>query len=189
MPHTVHRYSLLLAALLAAACNRDPTKSPVPAEATAAIDTATLMRHLRVLSADSLLGRAPGTVGEDKTAIYVEAQFMAMRLKPGNPDGTYIQNVPLVGITVTNKPTLTFAKGGKSDALKWRDDYVAWSKHVAPTASLKNSELVFVGYGVEAPEYTWDDFKGADLTGKTMVVLVNDPPLADTAMFGGARMT
>jgi Zn-dependent M28 family amino/carboxypeptidase len=186
------RHSLLfLAAVMAAACarNSDPTKSPVPAESIAAIDTAVLMQHIRVLADDSLLGRAPGSLGEEKTAAYIESQFKAMGLKPGNPDGTYFQKVPLVGITVTNKPTLTFAKGGKSAALKWRDDFVAWTKHVSPTAALKNSELVFVGYGVEAPEFGWDDFKGVDVAGKTMVVLVNDPPLADTALFGGPRMT
>lgn len=184
---------LLSAALLTAACGdkgaNGTAGGPVPAEALAAIDTATVMQHIRVLSADSLMGRGPGTAGEDKSVAYLESQFKAMGLRPGNPDGTYIQKVPLVGITVKNAPALTFAKGGKRTTLKWRDDFVAWTKHVAPTAALSNSELVFVGYGVEAPEFGWDDFKGVDLTGKTMVVLVNDPPVADTAVFGGDRMT
>ncbi len=161
----------------------------VPAEAIAAIDTATLMNHIRVLAADSLMGRQPGSVGEDKTVAYLESQFKAMGLKPGNTDGTYIQKVPLVGITVKNAPTLTLAKGGATRQLKWRTDYVAWTKHVAPSASLDKSELVFVGYGTEAPEYKWDDFKGVDVAGKTLVMLVNDPPLADTTQFGGNRMT
>ncbi|WP_043580694.1 M28 family metallopeptidase [Gemmatimonas phototrophica] len=162
---------------------------PVPAEALAAIDTATLMQHVRVLAADSLLGRQPGTVGEERTAAYLEGQFKALGLAPGNPDGSYVQKVPLVGITVTNAPTLTFAKDGVTRSLAWRNDYVAWTKHVAPSASLDTSELVFVGYGTEAPEFQWDDFKGMDLSGKTLVMLVNDPPLADTSRFGGARMT
>jgi Zn-dependent M28 family amino/carboxypeptidase len=153
------------------------------------VDTATLMHHIRVLSADSLMGRAPGSAGEDKTVAYLEAQFRALGLKPGNTDGTFIQKVPLVGITVKGAPVMTFAKGGQSQQLKWRDDYVAWTKHVAPSASLKNSELVFVGYGTEAPEFAWDDYKGFDATGKTLVMLVNDPPLADTSQFGGPRMT
>ena len=147
------------------------------------------MNHVRVLSHDSLMGRQPGTAGEDKAVAYIEGQFKAIGLAPGNPDGTYIQKVPLVGITVKNSPTLTFAKGSATKALKWRDDYVAWTKHVAPSASLNKSELVFVGYGVEAPEYGWDDYKGMDVAGKTLVMLVNDPPLADTTQFGGARMT
>src|SRR5581483_4968423 len=154
-----------------------------------AMDTATLMQHIRVLSADSLLGRAPGSVGEEKTVRYLEAQFKAIGLKPGNTDGTYIQKVPLVGITVTGAPAMTFRKGDRTATLRWRDDYVAWTKHVAPSASLRNSELVFVGYGTEAPEFNWDDYKGFDAAGKTLVMLVNDPPLADTSQFGGPRMT
>ena len=191
MTQSNRTFGLALAAALAGACagNTDSTRAPVPAEAVAAIDTATLMGHIRVLASDSLLGRGPGTLGEERTAAYLESQFKAMGLKPGNPDGTFMQKVPLVGITVSNTPTLTFAKGGTKSALKWRDDFVIWTKHVSPTAALKNSELVFVGYGVEAPEFGWDDFKGADLTGKTMVVLVNDPPVSDTAIFGGPRMT
>ncbi|MHB1312453.1 MAG: M20/M25/M40 family metallo-hydrolase [Gemmatimonadaceae bacterium] len=191
MTNSYRHLPILLTAALAVACGgaADPTKAPVPAEAMAAIDTATLMQHIRVLAADSLLGRAPGSLGEEKTAAYLESQFKMIGLKPGNPDGSYIQKVPLVGITVTNVPVLKFAKGGATASLRWRDDFVAWTKHVTPTAGLKNSELVFVGYGVEAPEYGWDDFKGVDLTGKTMVVLVNDPPVPDTAVFGGPRMT
>ena len=168
---------------------RAPANADIPAEGLAAIDTAGLMAHIRVLAHDSLLGRAPGSLGEDRTVAYLESRFRALGLAPGNPDGSYIQKVPLVGITVQGAPALTFRKGGTSRALTWRDDYVAWTKHVAERASLDNSELVFVGYGVEAPEFQWDDIKGADLAGKTLVMLVNDPPLADTARFGGARMT
>ena len=182
--------------LVAAACK--PTDEPpapgvspvaVPAEALSAIDSGTLMSYVRVLASDSLLGRAPGTVGEDRTIAYLTSQFQALGLKPGNTDGTYIQPVPLVGITVTNSPTLTFAKGGSTQSLKWRDDFVAWTKHVSPTASLDKSPLVFVGYGVEAPEFKWDDYKGQNMAGMTLVMLVNDPPLADTSKFGGKRMT
>jgi Zn-dependent M28 family amino/carboxypeptidase len=162
---------------------------PVPPEATAAIDTSTLMQHIRVLSHDSLMGRQPGSAGEDKTVAYLETQFKSIGLKPGNTDGSFVQKVPLVGITVKGTPTLTFAKGGAKKDLKWRDDYVAWTKHVAPSAALDKSELVFVGYGTEAPEFKWDDFKGVDVAGKTLVMLVNDPPLADTSQFGGKRMT
>jgi Zn-dependent M28 family amino/carboxypeptidase len=161
----------------------------VPRDAIAAVDTADIMRHIRVLAHDSLMGRAPGTPGEDKTVAYLEAQFRALGLQPGNTDGTYIQKVPLVGITVKGAPAMTFTKGATTKTLRWRDDYVAWTKHVAPTAALDKSELVFVGYGTEAPEFGWDDYKGTDVAGKTLVMLVNDPPLTDTAKFGGNRMT
>ena len=185
-------------ALLSAACAGDGApeaesaainSDPVPAEALAALDTATLLQHIRVLAHDSLLGRQPGTLGEERTAAYLQAQFTALGLAPGNPDGSYVQQVPLVGITVTNAPAMTFAKGGTTRTLTWRDDFVAWTKHVAPSAALDQAELVFVGYGTEAPEFGWDDYKGADVAGKVLVMLVNDPPLADTARFGGARMT
>jgi Zn-dependent M28 family amino/carboxypeptidase len=177
---------LVIVAAAATACQ---PRGDAPSEALAAIDTATIMRHVRVLSADSLMGRLPGTLGEEKTVAYLGSQFKELGLKPGNGDSSWIQNVPLVGITVKGTPALTFAKGSTTKSLRWRDDYVAWTKHVAPSASLDRSEVVFVGYGTEAPEFTWDDFKGADVKGKTLVMLVNDPPLADTSQFGGPRMT
>jgi Zn-dependent M28 family amino/carboxypeptidase len=195
MPRSFARLSVVLL-VVASACQSKTdappaiaVAEPVPAEAVAAIDTGTLMRHIRVLANDSLMGRQPGSAGEDKTVAYLESQFKSIGLKPGNTNGTYIQKVPMVGITVKGAPTLTFAKGGTKKELKWRDDYVAWTKHVAPSASLDKSELVFVGYGTEAPEFKWDDFKGVDVAGKTLVMLVNDPPLADTTQFGGTRMT
>ena len=184
----------LLVALAGAACqgsSGEPVAgdASVPSAALAAIDTGTLMRHVRVLAHDSLMGRLPGSTGEDKTVAYLEAEFKTMGLMPGNSDGTYIQKVPLVGITVQGAPALTFAKGAARHALKWRTDYVAWTKRVAASAELSNSELVFVGYGTQAPEFSWDDYKGTDVSGKTLVMLVNDPPLADTSQFGGPRMT
>ena len=192
----MHRSFVFLAVLAAAACTKSDAPAtqsgsaePLPPEAVAAIDTATIMQHIRVLAHDSLMGRQPGTAGETKAVAYIEGQFKAIGLEPGNPDGTYEQKVPLVGITPNNAPAMTFAKGNTTKTLKWRDDYVAWTKHVAPSASLDKSELVFAGYGVEAPEFNWDDFKGTDVAGKTIVVLVNDPPLADTTQFGGTRMT
>ena len=120
-----------------------------------------------------------------------------MGLTGGNPDGTYVQKVPLVGITAKNTTPLTIAKGAEKVTFKWGDDVVAWSKHVADSAALDASELVFAGYGVEAPEFTWNDFKDADVKGKTIIVLVNDPPVPDPAdaskldpkTFGGNAMT
>ena len=195
MLRSIARLSVILL-VIASACQSKPDAPPVtavaeavPAAAFAAIDTGTLMRHIRVLADDSLMGRQPGSAGEEKTVAYLESQFKSIGLTPGNTDGTYIQKVPLVGITVKGTPALTFAKGGRKLDLMWRNDYVAWTKHVAPSASLDRSELVFVGYGTEAPEFKWDDFKGVDVAGKTLVMLVNDPPLADTALFGGKRMT
>ena len=150
-----------------------------------------------MLASDAFEGRAPGTKGEDLTVAYLVDELRKMGLAPGNPDGSWVQRIPLVGATVEGSPTLTFRKGDVERRLAWRDDYVAWTKRVVPRASLEASDLVFVGYGVQAPEFRWDDFKGADLRGKTMVVLVGDPPVPDPgkpggldpATFGGKAMT
>ncbi len=162
-----------------------------------AIDPAAVMEHVKVLASDGYEGRAPGTRGEELSVAYMIDQLKRIGLEPGNTDGTYIQKVPLAGITVQDSPMLTFTYGGAVQALKWKDDYVAWTKRFVESVDLKDSEMVFVGYGVQAPEYSWDDYKGVDLKGKTMVVLVGDPPVPDPAnpaaldpkVFGGRTMT
>jgi len=199
-----------------AGCNREQPPAPagtapaaqssgnaaLPAPSVAlsalpAIDPAAVLDTTKQLSANKFQGRAPGTVGEDLTVAYLQMRFQQLGLQPGNPDGTYIQKVPLVGITGTEAKPLTFAKGGQTLPMKWKDEVVAWSRHVAPAASVADSDVVFVGYGVEAPEYNWNDFKDVDVKGKTIVVLVNDPPVPDAAnpsaldarTFGGKAMT
>jgi Zn-dependent M28 family amino/carboxypeptidase len=186
------RFSLASLLLLSAACASGSDSAPpadsVPAEALAVLDTANLMRHIRALADDSMLGRAPGSLGETRTVAYLESQFKAMGLAPGNPDGSYIQHVPLVAMTAD--PAMSLRIGGKATRqLRYRDDFVAWTRHVAPSVKVENAELVFVGYGVEAPEYSWDDYKGEDLSGKVLVMLVNDPQLPDTTQFRGKAMT
>lgn len=190
------RHCLIALAIIAGCRPRDAATPAgaaaapaVPAEALAAIDTASFMGLIRALADDSMLGRGPGSLGEDRTVPYLTAQFQATGVAPGNTDGTYIQKVPLVGITPQGAPALRFQKGTGVRSLKWHNDYVAWTKHVSDQARIDHSEMVFVGYGIEAPEFHWDDFKGADLSGKTMVVLVNDPPLPDSTQFGGRAMT
>jgi Zn-dependent M28 family amino/carboxypeptidase len=182
--------------LLAAACATG-TKHDVPVSSLPKIDQQRILQDIKVLSSDKFQGRKPGSPGEDLTVSYLESQFRDMGVKPGNPDGTYVQKVPLVGITGAEARPLTFTKDSQSLTLKWHDDVVAWTKHVAENASIVDSDVVFVGYGVEAPEYKWDDFKGMDVKGKTIVVLVNDPPVPDPSdaskldpkTFGGSAMT
>jgi Zn-dependent M28 family amino/carboxypeptidase len=162
-----------------------------------AIDAAQILERTRALSADEFEGRAPGTKGEELTVKYLEDEFRKLGLQPGNSDGTFVQNVPLVGITGTNAQPLTITKGAQKATFKWSDEVVAWSKHVAPAASIKDSEVIFAGYGVTAPEFNWDDFKDVDVKGKTIIVLVNDPQVPDPAdpskldqkLFNGAAMT
>jgi Zn-dependent M28 family amino/carboxypeptidase len=160
------------------------------------IDMPALLSHTKVLSSDEFSGRLPGTKGEERTVAYLVDQFRKAGLKPGNADGTYVQKVPLVGITSSPAP-LVVKKGRDQKTLAFRDDVVAWTRHVAPTATIKDSELIFVGYGVVAPEFNWDDYKGVDVKGKTLVMLVNDPPVPDPGnaseldpkTFGGKAMT
>src|SRR6476661_6082470 len=151
---------LLLSA--AAALAADPEDKLRPSLETITPDG--MLAHIKTLSSDEFEGRAPGSKGEELTVNYLIDQFKKIGLKPGNPDGTYVQKVPLVGITPTPAP-LVFAKGKEQLTLKWKDDVVAWTKHVADVASVDKSELVFVGYGVVAPEYNWDDYKGVDVKG------------------------
>jgi Zn-dependent M28 family amino/carboxypeptidase len=137
------------------------------------------MEHITVLSDDEFEGRAPGTRGEELTVAYLEEQFRSLGLAPGNPDGSYVQQVPLVGITT--KSTASFQVGGETIEPRALKDYVAVTRRVVPEVDVKASDLVFVGYGVVAPEYGWDDYKGLDVRGKTIVMLVNDPAVPDPA--------
>ena len=173
-------------------------QSNLPAELKLALDSVTaddLLRHTKSLSADEFEGRGPGTRGEELSVKYLTEQFQHLGLKPGNPDGTYIQKVPLAGVRAA--PTLSLNAGGKQTDLKFPDDYVAVSRRYVPEVKVENSDLVFVGYGVVAPEYGWDDYKDVDVRGKTIVMLINDPavPLPndpsklDDKMFKGNAMT
>ncbi len=163
-----------------------------------AIDQTNLLTDIRRLSSDEFEGRAPGTKGEELTVNYLVERFAAVGLEPGNPDGTWIQRVPLVGVTPKGLSPLTVRRAGGTTAFKPHEQFVAFSPRVTDTIDLQNSEMVFVGYGVQAPEFQWDDFKGLDVKGKTLVVLVNDPPVPvdpaqpealDAKVFGGVAMT
>ena len=159
------------------------------------IRTDELLKHTTVLASDAFEGRSPGTIGEDSTVNYLVRHFKKMGLQPGNPNGTYVQEVPMFGYTP--QPTATVKAAGKSIKLTFPEDYVAVTRRYVPSVDINNSELVFVGYGIVAPEYGWDDYKGVDVKGKTIVMLVNDPPIPsptdptklDSTMFGGKAMT
>ena len=151
-----------------------PARSPAVAAALKKMSGAGLLGHISALASDEFEGRAPGTKGESITVEYLQAQFKRIGLAPGNPDGTYLQTVPLLGVRST--PALSFSTGARSVALDFPADYVAWSMRTEERVALPESELVFVGYGVKAPEYRWDDYKGVDMRGKTLLMLANDPP-------------
>ena len=175
---------LTLTATLAAALTSAPAATPSPDR---------IRKHVTTLASDEFEGRAPATPGEDKTVAYLEGEFRRMGAKPGNPDGTYIQNVPMVGIT--SQATMSFAAGGESVAFQPVTEFTVQSRRLQPQVSVRDSDVVFVGYGVVAPEFNWDDYKGLDVRGKTVVMLVNDPPVTradgrlDDTLFRGAAMT
>ena len=154
-----------------------------------------LLAHIKMLASDEFEGRAPGSKGEELSIKYISDQFKQIGLSPGNPDGTYFQEVPLAGIKTT--PSASFAVGGKTTTLNFPDDYVASSARLQNEIKVENSDIVFVGYGIVAPEYGWNDYKDVDVRGKTLLMLINDPPLPDPndptkldeKMFGGRAMT
>ena len=154
-----------------------------------------LLAHIKVLASDEFEGRAPGSKGEELSVKYITDQFKKIGLTPGNPDGTYTQQVPLAGIQ--SEPRMSFVIGDKTMDLKYQDDFVASSARLQPEIKIEKSDLVFVGYGVVAPEYGWDDYKNVDVKGKTLLMLIGDPPLPDPKdpsklddkMFKGKAMT
>jgi Zn-dependent M28 family amino/carboxypeptidase len=145
---------------------------------SASVDPARLLQHIKVLASDEFEGRLPGTIGEEKSVAYITEQFKQLGLSPGNPDGGYVQDVPLEGIA--GVPSMTLTAGGHPIAMERGHDFVASTYRIVPQVSIKQSPLVFVGYGVQAPEYHWDDYKGLDAHGKTLVMLINDPPVEDS---------
>jgi Zn-dependent M28 family amino/carboxypeptidase len=160
-----------------------------------AITPDAMLAHIKVLASDEFEGRAPGTKGEELSVKYITDQFKRIGLKPGNPDGTYTQEVPLAGIK--SEPRMSFIIGDKTIDLKYPDDFVASSARLQPEIKIDNSGVVFVGYGIVAPEYGWDDYKGIDVRGKTLLMLIGDPPIPDPKhpskldekMFKGKAMT
>ncbi len=195
MPTSRLLLRLLPAALGALLACASAPAAPAPAPQRPAIDSGELLKDITTLSSDEFEGRYPGSHGEDLTVAFLVSEFKRYGLKPGNPDGSYVQKVPMSGFTAT--PTLSLVSAAGQTRLRCPDDFVAVSYTDEAITRASGSELVFVGYGVIAPEYGWDDYKGVDLKGKTLVVLINDPPIPDkrhpgsldATMFGGKAMT
>jgi Zn-dependent M28 family amino/carboxypeptidase len=183
-----------LSLALLAACSSPASKPPLESGG-AESRGAKLLQHVKVLASDEFEGRAPGTHGEDLTIAYLTSEFQRLGLAPGNADGSYVQKVPLVGLMC--HPEVTLRAGGRALALEHIQDYVAVTRRQVEKVDVDDSAVVFVGYGVVAPEYGWDDYKGVDVKGKTIVMLVNDPPVPDPKdpskldekMFKGRAMT
>jgi len=192
----------LLAPVALTACAAPPGVSSPVAErdavsaAEARFTPERLLRHIEVLASDEFEGRSPGSRGEDLTVAYLTDRFRELGLTPGNPDGSWTQAVQLIGFRAT--PEASFRAGGRELTMRFPDDYVAVTRRFdLEETRVDDSGIVFVGYGVVAPEYGWDDFGDVDVRGKTVVMLINDPPVADPAdpsrldesMFRGRAMT
>jgi Zn-dependent M28 family amino/carboxypeptidase len=162
-------------------------KQPPP---SAEIDETGYRERVRILASDDFEGRRPGTHGEERTVAFLTEQFRKLGLKPGNGD-SYVQQVPLVETTAGSDASLTVVGHGATRQLAYGKDMVVWSKRPLSSAQLRQSPLVFVGYGIVAPEYSWNDYQGVDVRGKTVVILVNDPGFAakDPKVFRGGVMT
>lgn len=161
-----------------------PTKDA--AAATEQITDQALRAHIRFLADDLLEGRGPGSRGDDLAQLYVATQLQSLGFQPMLDGGKWSQPVPLVGVTTTPPPTVELRKGEQKLVLNHSTDTMLVAGRPADKLSLRDAELVFVGYGIQAPEYAWDDFKGVDLKGKILVVMNNDPE-SDPALFAGRR--
>lgn len=178
---------------LVCACARRPSS---PDSALNSTSGDRMLSDIRTLSSDEFEGRGPGSKGEELTIQYLQSQFRGAGLQPGNPDGTYLQAVRLVGITADPQMKLSLNGHGRSLGPKFQSDFVAWTKRMVDTSAV-DGDIIFVGYGVQAPEFQWDDFKGLNVRGKVLVVLINDPPVPDPQnpgqldpkVFGGKAMT
>src|SRR5438270_5552075 len=194
----------LLASLVSAALWADPASSErrnavmaaairLPAGAFADMETIIpdhIRQHVRFLSHDLLEGRGTGQRGGDIAAEYIATQFALYGLKPAGDNGSYMQKVPLVGVTTVPEQSSFVLEPAKGDAMKlaFRDEYVAYNETLTPRADI-DADIIFVGYGIEAPEYQWNDYKDVDVHGKAIVMLVNEPPSKDENLFKGRALT
>jgi Zn-dependent M28 family amino/carboxypeptidase len=176
----------------AASAKRDPISVRLPSAAFAALETINpehIRWHVRFLSHDLLEGRGTGQRGGDIAAEYMATQFAEYGLKPAGDNGSYLQKVPLVGITTLPETHFVLLpKQGAPMDLKPLDEYVAYDQTQQSQSDI-DADIVYVGYGIEAPEYNWDDYKGVDVRGKVLLMLVNEPPSDDPKFFKGKALT
>jgi Zn-dependent M28 family amino/carboxypeptidase len=200
--YTLQRH-LIVAALgtlvVLSGCKKpDPDPQPIPEpksavsaeakNATSQITAEYLRDQIAKFSADEFEGRGPATAADTKARAYLVEQLKQIGFEPGGPNGTWEQTFDVVGVTSAMPKQWTFKHGGKSAAFKWWDDYIGSSGVQADRGSIKDAEVVFVGYGIQAPEYGWDDFKGQDLKGKVLLMLNSDPDWDPNLFAGNTRL-
>lgn len=175
---------ILLIGFIAVSCSNSPHKN------FGSISANDLAADISALSADSMLGRAPFTIGEERTVTYLKQRMEELGLEPAFND-SYFQDVPMVSIVSRVPQSIGIKSHGKTIELNADTEFCAWCPTTQPKVDLSYAELVFAGFGITAPEYCWNDFEGMDMRGKVMVVLVNDPGFftQDTSLFRGNAMT
>ncbi|MCU1286515.1 MAG: peptidase [Acidobacteriales bacterium] len=174
----------------ASAKETDASLPPAAQAALRAVDPEHIRQHVKFLSSDLLEGRGTGQRGGDVAAEYIATQFALYGLKPMGENATYMQKVPLVGVTTvadSSNFTIEPAKG-EPMKLKFLDEFVAYNQNLTEKADI-DAPIVFVGYGIEAPEYKWNDYKNVDVRGKVLLMLVNEPPSTDETFFKGKALT
>src|SRR5271168_2176546 len=144
--------------------------------------------HVRFLADDLLEGRGVGTRGGRLAARYIATQLELVEARPAGDHGTYLQTIPMAGAQTQANATLVAQAQGTNESFRWLDDFVGTSQ-TQKLADVFESDAIFVGYGISAPEFGWDDFKGADVSGKTLLLFSNQPPSDDPAFFGGPALT
>jgi len=188
----MHRTALIVACAIlestAAQAATPAIPDAVAKVAKAQITPDILRAPIRFLASDELEGRGPATRGDALARLYLASQLESLGFQPGGENGSYEQTVDVVGVTAKLPTTWDFTGKGGDISLKWSDDYIAGSGVQQPTAEIKDAPLVFVGYGIEAPEYKWDDFKGVDVRGKVLVMLNNDPDWDPKLFAGNTRL-
>ncbi|MFA5849010.1 MAG: M28 family metallopeptidase [Bacteroidales bacterium] len=185
---TTNYHSLyLLIVLFIVSCNPESDRLE---PAISSINADDMKSFISVLASDEFLGRAPSSLGEEKTINYLAEQFKRIGLKPGNGD-SYFQEVSLIKITSDQSMKMKISGGKRDYDLVFSEDFVGGTPQVSDNIEVPNSEIIFVGYGINAPEYKWNDYEGLDVKGKTVLMLVNDPGYAtsDTSLFEGRSMT
>lgn len=174
-----------------ASCQSGADRSaPVEIDSLAlnAISEESLVQHVKVLSSDDFLGRKPFGPGDTLTVNYIEQQFKDLGLAPANGD-SYFQDVPMAEVTSEPNERLTFETPEGAMTINFLDDYVIGSRQLTPEINIPETDVVFAGFGIVAPEYDWDDYAGLDAEGKTVIVMVNDPGFYDKTLFKGDTMT
>jgi Zn-dependent M28 family amino/carboxypeptidase len=189
MRTSVKPFLLLLCFLFLISHHQSNSQSVDEQKALELITPELIRSHLSFLSDDLLEGRGPATRGDRLAQMYIATQFALAGLEPGNTDGTYFQKVPIVGVKADPAMVLRVRKGSQVQEFKYFDEFVAFSGAQETTVTASDAEVVFVGYGIVAPEQNWDDFKNVNVTGKILLMLNDDPPSDDPKFFGGKART